>query len=79
MIAKYPGKCRYCKKPIEVGRDEYEVETKTSFHPECRDSQSPEASAFTLATDLGFIEFSQDQPSTGLLDRMKARKKPTVF
>lgn len=56
MIAKYPGACRYCRKLIEVGRDEYDVDSKTSFHVGCAPKEQPPSSdRLDLADRLGFV------------------------
>ena len=65
MRAKYPGRCRYCRKPIEVGRDEYEIHTKTSYHVECLDRHN-----YERAHAIGFIAVNLDLPADGLLLRM---------
>lgn len=54
MIAKYPGLCRYCKQPITVGVDEYDLTSKASYHRECEESQPPGPEAYVLADRLGF-------------------------
>lgn len=55
MIAKYPGRCRYCGKPIEVGRDEYDIETKTSYHVECHENPKPTPECYAIADRCGFV------------------------
>lgn len=55
MIAKYPGQCRYCHRPIEVGADEYDTATKTNYHVECHESQPADAETYALAERLGFV------------------------
>lgn len=73
MIAKYPNDCRYCRKPIEVNRDEYDPQTKTSYHIECVENQPPTPEQFALAEQLGFIEYRPDMAADGLLRRMLPR------
>lgn len=70
MIAKYPSKCTYCGKPIVVGRDQYDVERKVSYHIECEEeaeNRPPSPASFKLADDLGFIQFRPELPADGLL------------
>lgn len=54
MIAKYPAKCRYCGKPIEVGKDEYDIDSRSSYHWECHDNPKPTPEAHDFAERLGF-------------------------
>lgn len=54
MIARYPGKCRYCGHPITVGVDEYDLTSKTSYHPACHENQPPGPEDYALADRLGF-------------------------
>ena len=56
MIAKYPALCRYCRKPIEVGKDEYDIETKTNFHWACHDNPQPTPECYAIAERLGFVD-----------------------
>ena len=73
MIAKYPSKCRYCGNPIQVRRDEYDIETKSSYHLECReeeDSAPPSSADHRRAEALGFICFDPNLRADGLLLRM---------
>lgn len=55
MIAKFPGRCMFCKKPIVVGVDTYDVEIKKAFHETCKENQPPGPEAYTLADELGFV------------------------
>ena len=73
MIAKYPGKCRYCGSPVMIGRDEYDIETKTSYHLECReeeDNAPPSPADYRRAEALGFIHYDPSVPADGFLLRM---------
>ena len=73
MIAKYPGKCRYCQSPIMIKRDEYDIETKTSYHLECKDEEEtrpPDPADYRLADALGFIHYDPSLRADGLLLRM---------
>ena len=70
MRAKYLGRCRYCGKPIEAGRDEYEIDTKTSYHIECHENQTPGPEEYERAHAIGFIAVDIDLPADGLLRRM---------
>ena len=73
MRAKYPGRCRYCQQPIEVGRDEYDIDTNTSYHIECAEKQAntpPGPEDYERAHAIGFISFDPDLPADGLLLRM---------
>jgi hypothetical protein len=55
MIAKYPGLCMYCRKPIEVGVDTYDIEIKKSYHEACRENQPPRPEDYKLADELDFV------------------------
>lgn len=55
MIAKYPGTCMFCRKPIAVGVDTYDLEIKKSYHEACKENQPPGPEAYTLADQLGFV------------------------
>ena len=73
MIAKYPGKCRYCQSPIMIKRDEYDIESKTSYHIECKEDQDnapPSSADYRRAEALGFIHYDPSIPADGLLLRM---------
>jgi hypothetical protein len=62
MIARYPGICRYCKKPIEVGRDEFDIDKRINYHVECVENPAPGPpgrEAYVLADKLGYIPSSQ--------------------
>jgi hypothetical protein len=63
MIAKYPSKCRYCGKPITVGTDEYEIESKTSYHRDCHEAQDlfSAREAEELAERLHFERYDWDR------------------
>jgi len=61
MIAKYGGICRYCGKAIKPGEDEYEPESKTSFHVQCAENQPPSAEQIALAERLGYRHYSWDE------------------
>ena len=68
MISKYDGRCRYCKQATHAGVDEYDVETRQSYHVACQ-SQSqllPIAEQHELAERLGFRHYTWDE----LLQRM---------
>jgi len=49
----------YCKKPIVVGVDTYDFETKKSYHEECRENQPPGPEDFRLAGELGFVHHDE--------------------
>lgn len=58
MIAKYPGRCTYCGKPIKPGVDTYDVEIKKSYHEICKEAQGDEPAGddvIRLAERLGFV------------------------
>ena len=77
MRAKYPGRCRYCGKLIEVGKDEYEIESKTSYHIECHENPTPGPEDYERAHAIGFIAVDPDLPADGLLLRM-SRPDPSA-
>lgn len=56
MIAKYAGTCTYCGKPTKPG-DEYDSDTKKSFHVECEENQPPTAEQLALSQRLHFMSF----------------------
>jgi hypothetical protein len=58
MIAKYPGTCCYCKRPTAAGVDQYEVETRKSYHPDCLPGSLPfdHDAAERIAERLGFLD-----------------------
>jgi hypothetical protein len=56
MIAKLPGFCCFCRKPIEPGRDTYEVETRRNWHEACRENQPASPEQFAIADRLGFVK-----------------------
>lgn len=64
MLARYPGSCIYCKKPITVGVDTYDVDTKQNWHEVCHESQPPGPDAFRLADSLGFIGPNEPIPQS---------------
>jgi hypothetical protein len=70
VIAKFPGFCMFCKKPIEPGKDIYDVSIKQSYHETCLENRPPGPEAFALADRLGFIEWNPDLPADGLLRSM---------
>lgn len=56
MISKYNGTCCHCGKPTKAGTDEYDLDTKKSFHRDCeakRDLFSA-SEAEALADELGY-------------------------
>ena len=57
MIAKWPGKCGICGKPITPGVDTYGLEKKKSFHEDCLHKKDPfsDAEASDLADRCLFI------------------------
>ena len=60
MIAKYTAKCRYCKTSIEVGRDTYDVDSKTSYHNACHEKEEPPGpEQFATADRLGFVSYEE--------------------
>lgn len=67
MISKYNGTCCYCHEPTRANVDEYEIETKASYHAECRENQPPGPEDYALADRLGFIKFDPEMGSGGLL------------
>lgn len=57
MISKYPGLCRYCKKPTLAEKDHYDLESKTGYHSQCQeDAENAPASKeqYELAERLGY-------------------------
>lgn len=73
MIAKYPGTCRYCGKAAKAGHDRYDIESKSSYHSDCKEAAEnapPGPAAFTFAEDLGFIQYDPAMGADGLLRRM---------
>ena len=56
MIAKYPGKCFYCGKPVKVGRDQYDIEINASYHIECHEDPKPTPRCYEIADACGFVE-----------------------
>ena len=72
MLAKYASPCAYCGEPVKPGRDEYDYETKVSWHLECKehaDSQ-PDPKQRALADRLGYITFEPELSAWGLLRLM---------
>jgi len=59
VIAKYPAACMYCKKPIAVGIDTYDLEIKKSYHEDCRSNQPPGPEDYKLADDLDFVRHDE--------------------
>lgn len=60
MISKYPGVCRYCKKPTLAGKDHYDLESKTGYHSKCQeDAENAPASQeqYELADRLGYVHY----------------------
>jgi hypothetical protein len=59
MISKYNGTCFYCKQPTKANVDEYELESKKSFHLACKeqDEAKPAPEQFALAERLHFIAY----------------------
>jgi len=57
MISKYNGICFYCKQPTKANVDEYELDSKKSFHVACKeqDEAQPSPEQFTLADKLGYL------------------------
>lgn len=54
MISRYDGTCCFCGKKTLANVDEYDLDSKKSFHVECRDNQPPGPESFKLADELGF-------------------------
>ncbi len=56
MIARYPAACYVCKKPIVVGRDEYDYELKRSHHIACQEAPGllDHAEQIAIADKLGY-------------------------
>lgn len=71
MIAKFNGTCCYCSKPIKAKVDEYDPDSKRSFHRDCRDSGKPGPDAYRLADELGYFEFSSDMDTDRLLRHLR--------
>lgn len=57
MIAQYPGQCCFCSKPITVGVDTYDKESKRAWHEECFENQAPTPEVLALSQRLGFLSF----------------------
>ena len=55
MIAQYAANCRYCGRPIQAGRDEYDMDTKSSYHLECFENQPPSAEQRAIAAECSFL------------------------
>lgn len=62
MICKYNGTCSICGKPTKAGKDIYDLETKESYHEDCRSRRDlfSASEAEELADQLGFIR--RDEP-----------------
>ena len=73
MIAKFASPCIYCDLPVKPGRDEYDYETKKSWHLECKDSadSQPDPGQQDLADRLGYTAFAPDLSADGLLRHMR--------
>jgi hypothetical protein len=56
MISKFDGRCCFCGRDTRAGVDTYDLETKKSYHEECREMEAskPDPEAFKLADRLGF-------------------------
>jgi hypothetical protein len=56
MISKYNGKCAHCGQPTKAGVDQYDIDTKRSYHEACEPQPLPFDSAEDdeLADRLGF-------------------------
>lgn len=55
MIAQYPGQCCFCNRPITVGVDVYDKDTRRNWHESCFESQPPSPEQFAIADRLGFL------------------------
>lgn len=67
MIAKYPGLCAHCKKPIEPRVDHYDIASKKNYHAACAETSQPEsvhdtAGGHALADMLGFVGHGEAIP-----------------
>jgi hypothetical protein len=54
MISKFDGRCFICGKPTKAGKDMYDLDTRQSYHAECKENQPPGPEAYALAERLGF-------------------------
>ena len=57
MISKYNGTCVFCKNPTTANVDQYDMDTKKSYHEDCRDryeQTTGREEANVLADRLGF-------------------------
>lgn len=75
MIAKYPARCSRCGKPITIGVDTYDYESKKSYHQSCETDAGE--SHGQLADKLGFLDhaeaLSTDWPLLLLYERDNRR------
>jgi hypothetical protein len=55
MISRYSGTCSICNKPTKAGQDIYDVESKESYHEDCRENQQPGPELYALAQRLHFM------------------------
>lgn len=61
MISKYPGTCCYCKLPTKAGVDEYEIESKASYHVECHENPKPTPECYAIAARLGYRQYTWEE------------------
>ena len=66
MIAKFSSICCFCSTKIEAGRDEYDPDTKKSWHLECWDNQPPSLGQIMLAETLGFKRYTWEELYRGM-------------
>lgn len=80
ITAKFNGICPACNLPTKKGHD-IDYVNKKAFHPACvpaePESEPVTPDAFALAERLGFIHWTDDMDSAGLLRSMHARDSGT--